>query len=152
MEHVPHLPPRLPSTVYLRVCNTNLCPQKASYKIGQNCIEPKRPNTGPMLLNTNKPIFWLMIRGKKLKQRDRHNWHLLDWKGTITASGYFYTFLILSLPTILRLQIAVKLIMSTVPTNGFGSNEALGMSSFTIRHDMSERQEESLGANLLTPR
>lgn len=91
--------------------------------------------------------------GKELEQRDRYNWHLLDWKGTIITSGYFYTSLILSLPTILRLQTAVKLIMlSTLPTNGFGSNEVLGMSSFTIRHDMSERQEESLRANLLAPR
>lgn len=62
-------------------------------------------------------------------------------------------FLDLILPTILRLQTAVKLIMlSTVPTNCLGSNGALGMSSFTIRHDMSEKQEESLGANLLASR
>lgn len=56
----------------------------------------------------------------------------------------------LILPTILRLQTTVKLIMlSTVLINGLESNGASGLSPFTIRHDTSERQEESLGANLL---
>lgn len=62
-------------------------------------------------------------------------------------------FLDLIPPTILRLQTAVKLIkLSTVPTNGLGRNGALGMPSFTIRDDMSERQEESLRENLLASR
>lgn len=69
------------------------------------------------------------------------------------ASGYFLYFLDLIPPTILRLQTAAKLIMmSTVPANGLGSNGALGMSSFAVPHDMTLRQGESSGANLLASR
>lgn len=57
-----------------------------------------------------------------------------------TASGYFLYFLDLISPTILRLQTAVKLIiMSTELANGLGSAGALGMSSFAVCHDMTQR-------------
>lgn len=69
------------------------------------------------------------------------------------ASGYFLYFLDLIPPTILRLQPAVKLIMmSTVPANGLGSTGALGMSSFAVPHDITQRQGESPRANPLALR
>lgn len=42
--------------------------------------------------------------------------------------------------------------MSTLPANGTGSTGGLGMSSFAAPHDMTQRQGESPGANLLALR
>lgn len=104
------------------------------------------------------------IKHKKalILTKDRGERNLNSEKGTTGTSWAAreqtwpqatFNFLDLILPTILRLQTAVKLIkLSTVPTNGLGHNGALSMPSFTIRHDMSERQEMSLWANLLASR
>lgn len=47
-----------------RAPDRHLCPQGTSHKIGQNCTELCCPNAGPVLLNTNKPIFRLVMQGK----------------------------------------------------------------------------------------
>lgn len=46
---------------------THLSPWGTSLKTGQNCTELHCSNVGPVLLNINKPMVWLMMEGKGAK-------------------------------------------------------------------------------------